>query len=141
MTLLFVLYSAPDLAMTQFAVETLTVLLFVFVLYRLPRFARLTRRGERLRDAALALLAGGLMALLVLAAVQAPHPMHVSDYFAGQSWTAANGRNVVNVILVDFRALDTLGEIVVLIVASLGVHALIRPLMRGTDQPGPADSE
>ena len=132
MTLLFVFYSAPDLAMTQFAVETLTVLLFVFVLYRLPRFARLTRRVERLRDAALALLAGGLMTLLVLVAVQAPHPMHVSNYFAEQSWTAANGRNVVNVILVDFRALDTLGEIVVLMVAALGVHALIRPLMRGT---------
>ena len=130
MTLLFVLYSAPDLAMTQFAVETLTALLFVFVLYRLPHFARLTSGGARFRDAALALVAGGLMTLLVLVAVQAPHPMHVSDYFADQSWPAANGRNVVNVILVDFRALDTLGEVVVLIVAALGVHALIRPLWR-----------
>ena len=130
MTLLFVFYSAPDLAMTQFAVETLTVLLFVFVLYRLPRFANLSQRADRLRDATLALLAGGLMTLLVLAAVQSPHPMHVSEYFAEQSWPAANGRNVVNVILVDFRALDTLGEIVVLIIAALGVNALIRPLVR-----------
>ena len=130
MTLLFVFYSAPDLAMTQFAVETLTVLLFVFVLYRLPRFANLSERPTRLRDATLALLAGGLMTLLVLAAVQSPHPMHVSEYFAEQSWPAASGRNVVNVILVDFRALDTLGEIVVLIIAALGVNALIRPLVR-----------
>ncbi|MEM7134512.1 MAG: hydrogen gas-evolving membrane-bound hydrogenase subunit E [Chloroflexota bacterium] len=133
MTLLFVLYSAPDLAMTQFAVETLTVLLFVFVLYRLPHFAKLSGRCERLRDAAVALLAGGLMVLLVLVSVQTPHPMHVSNYFVEQSWPSANGRNIVNVILVDFRALDTLGEVVVLVVAALGVHALIRPLIRGAN--------
>ena len=130
MSLLFVLYSAPDLAMTQFAVETLTVLLFVFVIYRLPHFARLTGRWERLRDAGLAIAAGGLVALLVLTASQVPHPMHVSNYFAAESWLAANGRNVVNVVLVDFRALDTLGEIVVLLVAALGVHALLRPLLQ-----------
>ncbi|MEZ4657470.1 MAG: putative monovalent cation/H+ antiporter subunit A [Caldilineaceae bacterium] len=130
MTLLFVFYSAPDLAMTQFAVETLTVLLFVFVIYRLPHFSQLSGRAERLRDGVIALMAGVMMVLLILAAIEAPHPMHVSDYYAAQSWLAANGRNVVNVILVDFRALDTLGEIVVLIVAALGVHALIRPLLR-----------
>ncbi|MEZ4709829.1 MAG: putative monovalent cation/H+ antiporter subunit A [Caldilineaceae bacterium] len=130
MTLLFVFYSAPDLAMTQFAVEALTVLLFVFVIYRLPHFTRLTGRGERMRDGAVALLAGAVMAMLILTVIASPHPMHVSEYYAEQSWLAANGRNVVNVILVDFRALDTLGEIVVLIVAALGVHALIRPLIR-----------
>ena len=129
MTLLFALFSAPDLAMTQFAVETLTVLLFVFVLYRLPRFQRLTSRRERIRDLLVAFAAGTVMSLLVLTAVQAPHPMHVSTYFAEQSWSAANGRNVVNVILVDFRALDTLGEVVVLVAAALGVHALVRPLL------------
>ncbi len=129
MTLLFALFSAPDLAMTQFAVETLTVLLFVFVLYRLPRFQQLTSRRGRMRDLVAALLAGAAMTLLALTAVQAPHPMHVSTYFAEESWTGANGRNVVNVILVDFRALDTLGEIVVLTAAALGVHALVRPLL------------
>ncbi len=130
MTLLFALFSAPDLAMTQFAVETLTVLLFVFVIYRLPHFANLSSLGSRLRDGAVALAAGTVMTLLVLAAVDVPHPLHLSDYYATQSWTAAYGRNVVNVILVDFRALDTLGEIVVLTVAALGVHALMRPLLR-----------
>lgn len=130
MTLLFVFYGAPDLAMTQFAVETLTVLLFAFVIYRLPHFTQLTSRGERLRDALVALLAGATVTLLILVALRAPHPMHVSEYFAAQSWLSANGRNVVNVILVDFRALDTLGEIIVLTVAALGVHALIRPLLR-----------
>lgn len=139
MTLLFALYSAPDLAMTQFAVETLTVLLFVFVLYRLPLFAKLTSQRGRLRDAAVAVVTGGLMAMLVLVAVQEPHPMHVSNYFANQSWLAANGRNVVNVILVDFRALDTLGEVIVLVVAALGVHALIRPLIRDVNQSEAVD--
>ena len=130
MTLIFVLFSAPDLAMTQFAVETLTVLLFVFVIHRLPHFATLTSAAIRLRDGAVALAAGALMTLLVLAAVNLPHPMQVSEYYATESWVAAYGRNVVNVILVDFRALDTLGEIVVLTVAALGVHALLRPLLR-----------
>lgn len=134
MTLVFAFYSAPDLAMTQFAVETLTVLLFVFVIYRLPRFATLTGRRERLRDAVVATLAGALMTLLALTALQSPHPMHVSEFFAAESWLSANGRNVVNVILVDFRALDTLGEIVVLMVAALGVHALVRPLLEGREQ-------
>ncbi len=130
MTVLFVLFSAPDLAMTQFAVETLTVLLFVFVIYRLPHFANLSSRATRLRDGVVALAAGTVMTLLVLAAVNVPHPMHLSDYYASQSWVAAYGRNVVNVILVDFRALDTLGEIVVLMVAALGVYALMRPLVQ-----------
>lgn len=134
MTLLFVLFSAPDLAMTQFAVETLTVLLFVFVIHRLPHFANLSSRATRLRDGAIALVAGMVITLLVLAAVNAPHPMQVSEYYATQSWVAAFGRNVVNVILVDFRALDTLGEIVVLTVAALGVSALIRPLLQPTKE-------
>lgn len=129
MTLVFALFSAPDLAMTQFAVETLTVLLFVFVIYRLPHFAHLSQPATRLRDGLVALLAGAMMTILVLAAVDVPHPMQVSEYYATQSWLAANGRNVVNVILVDFRALDTLGEIVVLTVAALGVHALMRPFL------------
>jgi multicomponent Na+:H+ antiporter subunit A len=129
MTLLFALFSAPDLAMTQFAVETLTVLLFVFVIYRLPHFARLSTPLTRLRDGVLALAAGTVMAILVLAAIDVPHSTQVSDYYASQSWLAANGRNVVNVILVDFRALDTLGEIVVLTVAALGVYALVQPLL------------
>ena len=129
MTLLFLLFSAPDLAMTQFAVETLTVLLFVFVIYRLPHFATLSSQATRLRDGLVAVAAGLMMTLLVLAAVNVPHPLQVSTYYAEQSWLAAYGRNVVNVILVDFRALDTLGEIVVLTVAALGVHALLRPLL------------
>ncbi|WP_448591530.1 putative monovalent cation/H+ antiporter subunit A [Thermoflexus hugenholtzii] len=124
--LLYVFFSAPDLAMTQFAVETLTVILFVLVVYRLPRFVPLSSLRARIRDALVALLAGGMMTALVLTAMAVFRESHLSSYFVENSWTQANGRNVVNVILVDFRALDTLGEITVLAVAAIGIYALLR---------------
>jgi multicomponent Na+:H+ antiporter subunit A len=124
--LVFIIYGAPDLAMTQFAVETLTVILFVLVLYRLPRFARYSGTAARLRDVVFAAAAGTLMTLLLLAATQSPAPRAASDFFAEASVPRAHGRNIVNVILVDFRALDTLGEITVLAVAAVGVYALLR---------------
>ncbi len=138
--LLYMLFSAPDLAMTQFAVETLTVILFVLVVYRLPRFASLSSRRARLRDAAIALLAGGLMTALVLTAMTLPRDLHLATYFAENSLLLAKGRNVVNAILVDFRALDTLGEITVLAVAGIGIYALLRlrleePADSGSSQP------
>lgn len=128
--LLYILFGAPDLAMTQFAVETLTVLLFVLVLYRLPRFAGLSSRAARGRDAAIALSAGALMTLLVLIVTADPSRTRLTSYFANNSVILAKGRNIVNVILVDFRGLDTLGEITVLSIAAAGVFALLklRPL-------------
>jgi multicomponent Na+:H+ antiporter subunit A len=129
--LLYLSYGAPDLALTQFAIETLSVVVFVLVLYRLPEFRILTTRAERLRDAVLALAAGAVMTLLVLAAQAQSGASRVSGFYAEQSVPAAMGRNVVNVILVDFRSLDTLGEIVVLVVAALGVRALLRLRPRG----------
>jgi multicomponent Na+:H+ antiporter subunit A len=124
-TLLFILYSAPDLAATQFAIESLTVLLFVLVLYRLPKYETLSSTPARVRDAVVALGAGGMMALLTLAVTRVPLPSEVSDFITRASVPLANGRNLVNVILVDFRGLDTLGEIVVLAVAAIGVYALL----------------
>jgi multicomponent Na+:H+ antiporter subunit A len=124
--LLYVLYSAPDLAMTQFSIETLTVILFVLVLYRLPPFTSLTGPRERLRDILAALTAGGLMALLVLAVTAIPADSRLTPYFAENSVPLAKGRNIVNVILVDFRGIDTLGEITVLSVAAVGVYALLK---------------
>jgi len=124
--LLFVLYGAPDLAMTQFAIETLSVIIFVLVLYKLPRFTTFSQPGTRLRDALVALAAGGLMTLLVLAVTAAPLRSRLTGFFAENSLPAANGRNIVNVILVDFRGLDTLGEITVLAVAAIGVYALLK---------------
>lgn len=124
--LFFLLFAAPDLAMTQFAIESLSVILFVFVLYRLPRFSVFSSRIARSRDLLVSLAVGVFMSALLLFATSAPLLSRVSPYFAEMSWPEAKGRNVVNVILVDFRALDTLGEITVLAVAAIGVYALLR---------------
>ena len=122
----FLLFGGPDLALTQFAIETLSVLLFVLVLRRLPRLRVLSPRSERVRDGVVAVAGGVFVAALVFAATAAPHPTPLRDYFGAASLALANGRNVVNVILVDFRGFDTLGEITVLAVAALGVVALLR---------------
>lgn len=124
--LLYILFSAPDLAMTQFLIETLTVILFVLVIYRLPRFAELTPPAARWRDIVVCTIAGGVIAALVLAGANEPAEPVLSHYYAANSVEQAHGRNIVNVILVDFRALDTLGEITVVAIAAIGVLALLR---------------
>ena len=123
--LLFLVYSAPDLALTQLVVEVLTVVLFVFVLRKLPASAPARWTQHRPGAVALALVAGVTMTTLTLLTfhLQAAEP--ISGFFNEWSVPAAHGRNVVNVILVDFRALDTLGEITVLAVAALGVLGLL----------------
>ncbi|NLE51795.1 MAG: putative monovalent cation/H+ antiporter subunit A [Chloroflexi bacterium] len=130
--LIFMIYGAPDLAMTQFAIETLTVILMVLVLYRLPPFATFSPRGQRLRDAVAATSVGAVITVLVLLAISTEPQTMLASYFAENSYTEAQGRNIVNVILVDFRGIDTLGEITVLAVAAFGVFALLRlrPLSR-----------
>ncbi len=123
--LIFALFSAPDLAMTQFAVETLTVFVMVLVLYRLPRFVQLSTRAERTRDAILAGTVGIFMAALVLIATATPLESELAAFFTATSLTLGKGRNIVNVILVDFRGFDTMGEITVLSAAAIGVAALL----------------
>ncbi len=122
----YILFSAPDLAMTQFAIETLTVILFVLVLYRLPRFERYSASRTRVRDAFVAGFVGLLMAGLTLATQTAPGSTVLTDYFAENTYKLAKGHNIVNVILVDFRGFDTMVEITVLSVAAIGVYALLK---------------
>lgn len=124
--LIFVIFGAPDVAMTQFIVETLTVILFVLVFYHLPETPILTTRLVRLRDALVGILVGTMMTLLVLTATAVQFSRTISSYYLETSLPVAHGRNIVNVILVDFRALDTLGEITVLSVAGAGVYSLLR---------------
>ncbi len=124
-TLFFALFSAPDLAMTQFAIESLTVLLFVLVIYRLPRFAALTTSRQRNADAIVAVGLGALMTMIVLLGSAQVQNTALSSFFAENSLLQANGRNVVNVILVDFRSLDTFGEMIVLAIAGIGIYTLI----------------
>lgn len=122
----FVTFSAPDLALTQLLIDILTVVLFVLVFTALPSFRDITQKNVRIRDSAIAVLFGGAMAALVLAVHANTSPTFISEFFSQNALPKAYGRNVVNTIIVDFRALDTLGEITVLCVAALGVHSLIR---------------
>jgi multicomponent Na+:H+ antiporter subunit A len=124
--LLFVLYGAPDLAMTQFSVETLTVVIFVLVFRMFGSFAHLSSRLVRTRDAIIAGVVGVGVSTLVLLVGAGNTASRLSEYFVEAGPTLAHGRNIVNVILVDFRGFDTLGEITVLAVAAIGVHALLR---------------
>jgi multicomponent Na+:H+ antiporter subunit A len=127
--LLYTLFSAPDLAMTQFLIETLSVVLLLRVLYRLPRFADHSSRWILLRDGFVATAAGAQITALVLLAANTAFDPATSRFFVENSWTKAHGRNIVNVIIVDFRAFDTFGEITVLATAALGVYGLLH--MRG----------
>ncbi|KPJ77341.1 MAG: hypothetical protein AMJ54_08570 [Deltaproteobacteria bacterium SG8_13] len=124
--LIFVDFGAPDLAMTQFIIETMTVILFVLVIYRLPRYRSISGRGSRLFNGVVATASGVLMTCLVLVAHGVREGSRLSEYFATNSLLLAHGRNVVNVIIVDFRGMDTLGEITVLSLAGIGVYALLK---------------
>ena len=125
--LVFLMFGAPDVALTQFTVEVLLVVILAAVLVRLPLLARDARtRRQRAGDAAVALALGGSVTALLLAVLAAPFDPRLGAWFGENSVPAGHGRNVVNVILVDFRALDTLGEIAVLAVAAFAVLALLR---------------
>ncbi len=132
MALLYVLFSAPDVGITQVLVETLTVILLVLVLFRLPGFLSLSKGTNRKRDTVVAVLLGGTFTLLLLMTIEVQLFASISHYFIEHSYVSAHGRNIVNVILVDFRALDTLGEIFVLALAAIGVYAMIK--LRAEDQ-------
>ncbi len=124
--LLFLLFGAPDLAMTQFVIETLTVIVFVFAFYHLPRFGVMSPAAVRARDALASIAVGAVMAALILGANAVLAGEKISGWFLEKSRPEGHGRNVVNVILTDFRALDTLGEITVLAVAGTAVFALLK---------------
>src|SRR5690606_14986543 len=116
---------APDLAMTQFAVETLTAVIFVFVFWQFPRVDYRSSRRVKARDALIATGFGLIVAALTLQTGAVETDTRLRDFFAEMSPLAAHGRNIVNVILVDFRAMDTLGETTVLVTAAVGVRALL----------------
>lgn len=124
--MLYVIFGALDLAVTQIMVETLTVIVLVLVLYHLPKFVFHSSRWVYLRDGILSLVFGGMIALLVIKAFAVQADPELREFYAANSYLKAHGRNVVNVILVDFRATDTMGEVTVLAVAAVGIFALLR---------------
>ena len=124
---LFVLSGAPDLALTQVTVETLSTVAFVLVLRRLPeQFERQSTSTRRVVRLLVATTVGAVVFVFALVAAGHRLPSPVSEEMVARSVPDGYGRNVVNVILVDFRGLDTLGELTVLGVASIGAVALAR---------------
>jgi multicomponent Na+:H+ antiporter subunit A len=126
LAVLFIVQGAPDLALTQFLVETLTLVTFVLVLRKLPKdITERHRPRERAVRGVIAVCVGGFMAAVgaVALAVRTAEPVSV-DYPA-EAYAFGGGQNIVNVTLVDIRAWDTLGEISLLVVAATGVASLV----------------
>ena len=127
----FAYLSAPDLALTQISVETVTIMLLLLALHFLPKESpRESPIALKVRDAAIAITAGagvaGLAYTFLLRDVGT-----ISDYHLANSYEGGGGTNVVNVILVDFRGYDTYGEIIVLGIAGLTIYALMHALLDG----------
>jgi len=127
-SLAFVKFSAPDLALTQLSVEIVTIVLLLLALYFLPQHGAAEKNPGRVwRDGAIALTAGAGTAALAWAVLTRPYDT-IAGYFLENSVPGGGGSNVVNVILVDFRGYDTLGEITVLALAGLGIVAMLQNL-------------
>jgi multicomponent Na+:H+ antiporter subunit A len=124
---LYLLFGAPDLSFTQFMVETLSVIILALIMTRL-RLVVIDRRpiGEILKDGVIALACGLGFTLMLLKSVEQPFNTELTAFFSQYSKLIAHGANVVNVIIVDFRGTDTLGEIAVVVITGLSILALIR---------------
>ncbi|WP_375690889.1 monovalent cation/H+ antiporter subunit A [Pseudooceanicola sp. LIPI14-2-Ac024] len=127
----FVYLSAPDLALTQISVETVTIMLLLLALHYMPKDTPAESSVmRRARDAVIAIGAGAGVGLLSFAFMRRDVDT-ISDYFLANSYKEGGGTNVVNVILVDFRGYDTYGEIIVLGIAGLIIYALMEALLSG----------
>ncbi|MET4132635.1 multicomponent K+:H+ antiporter subunit A [Porphyrobacter sp. MBR-155] len=125
-SLAFVRFSAPDLALTQISVEVVTILLLLLALNLLPKDPPLLSAAPRKwRDGALAIVGGVLIGGVAWAMLTRDPGASIAAYHLANAKPGGGGTNVVNVILVDFRAFDTLGEIIVLGIAGLGIFALL----------------
>ncbi|MBA4774855.1 putative monovalent cation/H+ antiporter subunit A [Agrobacterium salinitolerans] len=140
---IFLLFGAPDLSFTQFMVETLSVVILTLVMTRL-RLSPSDHRGlgQKLMDGTIAIACGTGFALFLMRATQASFDNRLTDFYNTYSKAIAHGANVVNVIIVDFRGTDTLGEIAVVMITGLAILALIRirpaAAVKGAAVKGPA---
>ena len=121
--LIFIVYGAPDVAITQLLVETLVVVLVAVAVLRLPL---LERDSFRPLHAAIAVSLGVMVTIILLRVTDLPFDRRLTSWFEVTAWPEAYGRNIVNVILVDFRALDTFGEVAVVAIAALAGFALLK---------------
>jgi multicomponent Na+:H+ antiporter subunit A len=132
----YVLADAPDLALTQLVVETLLLVIFLLVLDKLPAFYGNAGRGKMIRDGVLSAVVGATVFVTVLVSTAASPDDPITTFFTREEITVgeAGGHNIVNVILVDFRAFDTLGEIAVVAMAAISVLTLVAMRERGETQ-------
>ena len=127
-SLLFIKFSAPDLALTQLSVEVVTMILILLALYYLPQHTpEELPKSKMIKNILLALFGGAGVFILTLTVLSREYDS-ISSYFLENALTGGGGTNVVNVILVDFRGFDTLGEITVLAIAGLGIFAMLQGL-------------
>ncbi|HSO57710.1 MAG TPA: Na+/H+ antiporter subunit A [Paenisporosarcina sp.] len=125
--LFFVIFNAPDLALTQLVIETVSVALFLLAFYHLPKLNRHEDRIKfRLGNALVAFGVGITVTIVALSAHSQKLVPSISSYYEETVYSEAGGGNIVNVILVDYRGFDTLFEIAVLAIASLGIIAMIK---------------
>lgn len=123
--LIFIFFGAPDVATTQLMVEVLAAVMFGIAALRLPRIVEKRSFPKRLFHACIACVIGGTFSLTLLAISANPLDRHITAFFEQNAYALAHGLNIVNVILVDFRALDTFGEITVVLLAAVGAYSLL----------------
>jgi multicomponent Na+:H+ antiporter subunit A len=133
MVMLFVILRAPDLALTQMVVETVTTTLFLLCFYFLPKLGkRMEKMSFKLTNLLISLAVGITFTLLTLAATGNKLFTPITEFFEN-AYELAGAKNIVNAILVDFRGFDTMLEITVLLIAGLGVYTLIKLRSKGSD--------
>jgi multicomponent Na+:H+ antiporter subunit A len=126
-SLFYIVFRAPDLALTQLVIETISVALFLVCFYHLPKLRKFeTRMRFRLTNALISFGVGAVVTAIALSAHSNKLFPSISQYYAENTYEKAAGKNMVNVILVDFRGIDTLFEITVLAIASLGIYGMIK---------------
>ncbi len=133
--LFFVVFRAPDLALTQLVIETVSVALFLLCFYHLPKFKKEESKIPfKLTNAIISIGVGAIVTAIALSANSTKLFDSISQFYVDNTYIRAAGKNMVNVILVDFRGFDTLFEICVLAIASLGIFAMIKlRLTRGKE--------
>jgi multicomponent Na+:H+ antiporter subunit A len=136
LAIFYIVASAPDLALTQLVVETLVLLIFLLVLQRLPEFYTDIDRFVAARDVGLSLLVGAaaFASTLLVSPSPSAEPSTLARAYSEMAVPEGGGTNVVNVILVDFRGFDTLGELVVVTIAAMSVLVLVTMRTRGEAQ-------
>mgnify|MGYP001112279134 CR=1 FL=1 len=131
-SLFYVVFRAPDLALTQLVIETVSVALFLLCFYHLPRNARKKESIPfKISNAVISVLVGLVVMLIAIASYSTKLFDSISPYYVDNTYIKAAGENMVNVILVDFRGFDTLFEITVLAIAAIGIYSMITLRMGG----------